>query len=134
MHGPVGKCIDAVREEITHVLQGGFIAGEANAWSHYSGVQDLLIALDVCHDAFGVDMVALNLFMHFWPERVEKLGVEWNCLPEWQIKREDGQFFCHETTEPLRAIHVSSPNRGSDHYKYQKYFPEEFQKWRNLLG
>lgn len=132
MHESVGKIISSVREDITHVLQGGFIAGDSNAWDHFSGYQDTIINLDICYDAFGVDMVALNMFKHFWPERVNVLGVEWNCLPEWQIKRQDGQFYCHETEEPLRAIHVSSPNRKGP-YMYNTYYPEEFNKWLGLL-
>lgn len=134
MHEPVGDCISEVRDELTHVLQGGFIAGDAAAWDHFSGYQDTMIRLGVCYDAFGVDMVALNLLKHFWPDRIQVLGVEWNCLPEWRIQKKDGTFYCQETDEPLKAIHVSSPNRKTPHYKYEHHYPEEFQKWRGLLG
>jgi len=132
MHEPVGECIDAVRKDITHVLQGGFIAGDSEAWDHFSGYQDTMIKLGVCYDAFGVDMVALNLLKHFWPDRIQLMGVEWNCLPEWGIQKKDGVFYCNEASEPLRAIHVSSPNRKAP-YMYETYYPEEFNKWKSML-
>ena len=133
MHESVGDCIEEVRKEITHVLQGGFIAGDTQAWDHFSGYQDTCIKLGIGYDAFGIDMVALNLFKHFWPERVKVLGVEWNCLPEWQIQKKDGGYYCRETDEPLRAIHVSSPNRKKP-YMYETHYPEEFKKWLELLS
>lgn len=130
----VGECISRIREDITHVLQGGFIAGDADAWTHFSGYQDSLIELGICTDSFGVDMVALNLMKYFWPDRVQVLGVEWNCLPEWGIRKEGEHFTCSETEHPLKAIHVTSPNRNQPYYKYEQYYPEEFQKWRGILG
>lgn len=133
MHEPVGKCIDKIREDITHVLQGGFIAGDSDAWNRFSGYQDTMIELGVCYDAFGVDMVALNLMKYFFPDSIDVLGVEWNCLPEWQIKQKEDGFYCQETETPLRAIHVSSPNRKPP-YMYETYFPEEFNKWKSILS
>lgn len=133
MHHSVNKAIANVRLDLGgHVLQGGFIAGDSDAWYNYSAYQDSLIGLDVGNDSFGIDMVALNLYKYYWPKRVKKVGVEWNCLPEWVITKQGDQFFCRETNAPLRAIHVSSPNRR-DPYLYKTHYPEQFNKWLNLL-
>jgi len=128
----VGKHIDEIRKDIGHVLQGGFIGGDSQSWYMFSGYQDTMIDLEIGYDAFGIDMVALNLFYKFFPDKVDVLGVEWNCLPEWTIKQKEDGFYCRESEESLRAIHVSSPNRVKP-YLYQTHFPEEFEKWSQLL-
>lgn len=132
MHKTVAQAVERVKAKTKNVLQGGFIAGDSQAWYTFSGYQDTIIGLEVGYDVFGIDMIALNLFKYFFPDRLDVVGVEWNCLPEWTIRKEGDKFYCSETEEPLRAIHVSSPNRKGP-YLYQTHYPEEFEKWSKLL-
>lgn len=132
MQKQVGRYVEKVKMDVGNVLQGGFIAGDSQSWYTFSGYQSTIIDLEIGYDVFGIDMIALNLYKYFYPDRFQVMGVEWNCLPEWTITKEGDKFYCRETEEPLRAIHVSSPHRKGP-YMYQTYYPEAFELWTRKL-
>lgn len=116
------------------VLQGGFIAGDSKALGLFSGIQDMVIESEIGRDTFGVDMVAMNMFQYYQPDNVEVISIAYNCLPDWNLYRENGKFFADYKETEVKAIHVSGPNRALKKYDFKNFYPDLYQDWLKRLA
>jgi len=116
-----------------HVLQGGFIIGDNKALSRLSTLQDRLIKYKIGYDVFGIDMVALNLLQHFQPDSIKTCGIEYNCLPDWNLYKQGDDFYADQGEVKLKAIHVSSPHRNK-FYSFYSHYPEIYREYQNKFS
>lgn len=131
----VKKVLDKVvsrKENKGKVLQGGFISGQSDVIYTFGCFQDVIIDLEIGRDCFGVDMVAMNMFQHYFPSKVEVCGIEYNCLPDWNLYKEGGKFHADGHDKSIHAVHVSSPHRNK-YYSFYAHYPEIYKEYQNKL-
>ena len=119
------KILKSVKEKHGNVLQVGFILGDAAALTSFAAQQRHIIK-DVACDSYGADTLALNTFSD-----IQKVGIEYNCLPDWAPKLIDGKFYVDKTQ--IRAIHLTSPYRSLEGFTFKFYYPKLFEKWFDLM-
>lgn len=131
----VKRVLDQVvskKENKGKVLQGGFVSGDGDTLYTFSCFQDAVLHMEICRDCFGADMVAMNMFQYFFPNKVEICSIKYNCLPDWNLYKENGKFYADGFPESLHAIHVSSPHRNK-YYSFYSLYPEIYKEYQEKL-